>query len=142
MGAMKPAREDRMGTEVEALQAAYAALNRGDIDGIVRAFDPQITWIEPAHLGGSGIYRGLEVVREHFTRARANWAEGSCEPERFVLNGDRILVFLNIHVRLKDEAEWREGRHAAAYTFRNGKAVEMRIIEDEQEALAWVGHPG
>lgn len=44
-------------------------------------------------------------------------------------------MFLSVRVRLKHETEWREGRHAAAYTFQNGKAIEMRIFDDEREAL-------
>lgn len=123
---------------IEALQQLYAALNRGDIEAVLKDFDPEIVWIEPFQPGG-GIYRGLGEIRPHFTQARSNWAEGSCEPERFVAAGDKIVAFLKIHVRLKGETEWREGRHAAAFTFRNGKAVEMRIIEDEQEALEWAG---
>lgn len=123
----------------DALRELYAALNRGDIDTVVKDFDPAIVWIEFPDAPGGGTYRGRDVVRAHFTQARSKWAEGSCEPERFVVAGDKIVAFLKIHVRLQGETEWRQGRHAAAYTFRNGKAVEMRIIEDEQEAMDWVG---
>jgi hypothetical protein len=40
---------------------------------------------------------------------------------------------------LKHETEWREGRHAAVYTFHNGKAIEMRIFDDQREAFEWAG---
>lgn len=123
-----------MSTEI--LRELYAALNRGDIAAVVKDFDPDIVWIEP--FNNPDTYRRRDVVQAHFTQARSNWAEGSCEPERFVVAGDKIVVFLHIHVRLKSETEWREGRHAAAYTFRDGKIVEMRIIEDDQQALKWV----
>jgi len=68
-----------------------------------------------------------------------NLAEGSCEAERFSAAGDKIVVHIRVRVRLKHETDWREGRHAAVYTFRNGKAVEMRIFDDTQEALDWAG---
>ena len=122
----------------DALRELYAALNRGDIEAVVKDFDPEIVWIEFPDSPGGGIYRGRDVVRDHFAQARSKWAEGSCEPERFVVAGDKIVAFLKIHVRLKSETEWRDGRHAAAYTFRNGMAIEMRIIENEREALDWV----
>ena len=32
-----------------------------------------------------------------------------------------------MRVRLKHETEWREGGIADVYTFRNGKAIQMRI---------------
>ena len=125
--------------EIYALRETYAALNRNDIDAVVEPFDPQIAWIEPAAYAGGGTYRGRSAVKEHLSRARGTWAEGTCEPERFVVAGDKIVVLLRVRVRLTHEREWREGRHAAVYTFRDGKATEMRLIDDEREALEWAG---
>jgi hypothetical protein len=42
-------------------------------------------------------------------------------------------------VRLKHEAEWREGRLAGVYTFRNGKVIEMRSFADMGQAFEWAG---
>ena len=80
-----------------------------------------------------------EAVKAHLTWARDTWAEGRCEAERFIDVGDKIVVFIHVRVKLKTETEWREGRHASVYTFRNGLATEMRIFDDEQEALEWAG---
>lgn len=124
-------------TETTALREVYAALNRNDIEAAVKAFDTQIEWIEPPDYGGT--HHGLEAVISHLSQSRNTWAEGSCEPERFVIAGDKIVVFISVHVRLKSETEWRDGRHAAVYTFQNGKAIEMRIFDDTQQALEWAG---
>lgn len=35
--------------------------------------------------------------------------------------------------------EWQEVRLADVYTFRNGKAIQMRAFADRQEAPRWVG---
>ena len=35
-----------LAAEIEALKETYAALNR-NVEAAVRAFDPQIVWIEP-----------------------------------------------------------------------------------------------
>ena len=40
---------------------------------------------------------------------------------------------------LKHEKTWREGDHAADYTFCNGKATEIRIFDDKRQALEWAG---
>lgn len=125
--------------EIEQLRETYAALNRNDIPAAVAPFDPDIDWIEPAHYTGSQSCHGRAAVEAHLVRARATWAEGACEPERFFVSGDKVVVLLKIHVRLKTEAEFRDGRHAAVYTFRNGKAVEMRIFDDTRQALEWAG---
>jgi ketosteroid isomerase-like protein len=128
-----------LAAETEAIRQAYAALNRGDIPGFVASFDPQIERIEPADFPQGGTYRGLAAVTEHVSKARGTWAEGGCEPQRFVVAGDRVIAFVHVHVRLKHETEWREGDTVDIFTFRNGKAIHFRTFFDEREALEWAG---
>lgn len=128
-----------LASETDALRDTYAALNRNDIEAVVKPFDTQIEWIEPAEYTGGGTFHGRAAVKAHLSQARGTWAEGSCEPERFIVAGDKVIVFIYVRVRLKHETEWREGRHAAVYTFRNGKAIEMRIFDDNRQALEWAG---
>jgi uncharacterized protein len=135
MGKLTPS----LAAETEALREAYAALNRNDIPAMVNAFDPQIEWTEPAEYPGGGTYRGHAGVEAHLSQARETWAEGSCEPERFIVAGDKIVVFVYVRVRLKHETEWREGRLADVYTFCNGKAIQMRSFADRRQALEWAG---
>jgi uncharacterized protein len=135
MGELTPS----LAAETEALREFYAALNRNDIPATVNALDPEIEWIEPPEYPKGGTHRGHAAVLEHFTRAREMWAEGRCEPERFIVAGDKIIVFVHVRVRLKHEIEWREGDIADVYTFRNGKAVQMRHFPDRLQALEWAG---
>ena len=106
---------------------------------MIQAFDPQIERIEPAEFPAGGTYHGLAVVQEHFARARNTWTEGSCEPERFIVSGNKIIVFIYVRARLKHEKEWREGHIADVFTFRNGKVIQMRTFGDSQQALEWAG---
>jgi uncharacterized protein len=133
MGELKPS----LAVETEALREAYAALNRNDIPAFVTVFDPQIERIEDFPQGGT--CHGLAAVTAHISKGRGTWAEGSCEPERFIVAGDRIIVFIYVRVRLKTETEWREGRIADVYTFRNGKAIQFRTFADRRQALEWAG---
>ncbi len=128
-----------LAAETSALREAYAALNRNDIPGFVKVLDPQVERIEPAGFPLAGTYHGLAAVTAHVSKGRGTWAEGSCEPERFIVAGDRIIVFISIRVRLKTETLWREGRIADVFTFRNGKAIQFRTFGDEREALEWAG---
>jgi len=125
--------------ETEALREAYAALNRNDIDGFIRDFDPQIERIEFEGSPAAGTYRGLEAVREHVTNGRSTWAEGSCEPERFIVSRDKVVVFCHVRVRLKDQADWLEGRTADVFTFRSGKVIQFRTFAEAQDAIDWAG---
>lgn len=128
-----------LAAETDALKEAYAALNRNDIAAFVTVFDAQIERVEPADFPQGGTYHGLAAVTAHVSKGRGTWAEGSCEPERFIVAGDRVIVFIHVRVRLKTETEWREGRVADVYTFRNGKAIQWRTFGDEQQALDWAG---
>jgi ketosteroid isomerase-like protein len=83
-----------LAAETEALRETYAALNRNDIEATVKASDPRIAWIEPAEYPGGGTYHGHAAVKAHLSRARGTWAEGSCEPERFLVAGDKVIVFI------------------------------------------------
>jgi ketosteroid isomerase-like protein len=135
-----PAAQTNLAAETTALREAYAALNRNDIPGFVEILDPQIERIEPSDFpGGGGPRHGLAAVRAHLSEARQTWAEGGCEPERFIVAGDRVIVFVYVRARLKHEADWREGRIADVYTFRNGKAIEFRTFVDRRQALEWAG---
>lgn len=128
-----------LAAETQALREGYAALNRNDIPAFLKVFDPEVERIEFAELPGGGTYHGLEEVKAHVSQARETWAEGSCEPERFFVAGDRLVVFTYVRVRLKHETEWREGHIADVYTFRNGKAIQFRTFADRRQALEWAG---
>ena len=132
-------RTTSLAADTEALRETYAALNRNDIPATVKALDPEIEWIEPPEYPIGGTHHGHAAVMEHLSQARDTWAEGSCEPERFIVAGDKIIVFAYVRVRLKHEMEWREGGIADVYTFRNGKAIQMRHFPDRPRALEWAG---
>ena len=125
--------------ETEAIKEAYAALNRNDIEGFVKNFDRQIERIEFEGLPTAGTYRGLEAVKEHVANGRSTWAEGGCEPERFIVAGDKVVVLTHVRVRLKGHTDWLEGRTGDVFTFRNGKVIQFRTFADAQQALEWAG---
>lgn len=123
--------------ETRALEEAYEALNRNDIAAFVEILDPQVERIEFAGLPGGGTYNGFAEVKEHISKGRGSWAEGCCKPERFMVIGNRIIVSVDVHVRLKHETEWRKGRVTDVYTFRDGKAIQFCSFLNEQEAIEW-----
>jgi ketosteroid isomerase-like protein len=125
--------------EVEALEHFFAAINRNEMQAITRDFDPQIVRIEPEGFPTAGTYRGIAEVQQHVTKGRSTWAEGTCEPEKFLVNGDKVVVYLHAWVRLKDSNEWVGGRFADGFVFRDGKIVEYLSFGERAEALEWAG---
>ncbi|UWZ85542.1 nuclear transport factor 2 family protein [Occallatibacter riparius] len=124
---------------IAQLRAAYAAFNRGDIDSAVRFLDPRIEWIEPAEFPGGGTYLGLEGAKQYLTQSRAGAAQVISEPEQFITSKDRIVVFVHARVLPKGSSTWSEARLADVYTFRDGRATNMRAFAKREDALRWAG---
>lgn len=128
-----------MNNEIEVVKQFFAALNRNDMQGITKNFDPQIVRIEPEGFPTTGTYRGIAEVQEHVTKGRGTWAEGTCEPERFLSNMDKVIVYLHVWVRLKDSPDWIDGHIADGFAFRDGKITQYLSFGEWQDALNWAG---
>lgn len=109
------------------------------MDAITRDFYPMIVRIEPEGFPTAGTYRGIAKVQEHVRKGRGTWAEGTCEPERFLVNGDKVVVYLHAWERLRGETEWMGGRFADGFVFRSGKIKEYLSFGERQEAFRWAG---
>jgi ketosteroid isomerase-like protein len=131
-----------MHAEVEVLKYFFAAVKRNDMQAMTRDVDPQIVRVEPEGFPTAGTCRGIAEVREHVATGRGTWAEGSCDPEKFLVNGDKIVVYLHAWVRLKDATEWTGGRFADGFVFRNGKIAEYLSFAERAQALEWAGMEG
>jgi len=125
--------------QTEALEHFFAAVNRNDMQAITRDFDPQIVRMEPEGFETAGQYRGIEEVREHVSKGRGTWAEGSCDPEEFLEAGDKVVVYLHAWVRMKDATEWMGGRFADGFVFRDGRIIEYVTFWERADALKWAG---
>jgi ketosteroid isomerase-like protein len=128
-----------MSNAIEALERFFAAINRNDMQAITRDFDPEIVRIEPEGFPTAGTYRGIAQVQAHVAKGRGTWAEGTCDPERYLENGDKVVVYLHARVRMKGSTEWTGGRFADGFVFRDGKIVEYISFGERPEALRWAG---
>lgn len=128
-----------MNSEIETLEQFFAAINRNDMQAITKDFDPEIVRIEPEGFPTAGTYRGIAEVQEHVTKGRGSWAEGTCKLEKFLVNGDKIVVYLHAWVRMKDSTKWVGGRFADGFVFRNGKIIRYLSFAERAEALEWAG---
>jgi len=128
-----------MRTETEILEQFFAAINRFDKQAMTKDFDLQIVRIEPDGFSTAGTYRGIAEVQENITKGRGTWAEGTCQPEKFLINGDKVVVYLHAWIRLKGSTEWSGGRFADGFVFRNGKITEYRTFWERADPLRWAG---
>ncbi len=128
-----------MSVATETLERFFAAINRNDLQAITQYFDPQILRIEPEGLATAGTYRGIKEVQEQVAKGRGTWAEGTCTPETFLENGDKVVVYLHAWVRLKRSTEWSGGRFADGFVLRDGRIIEYHSFWERAQALEWAG---
>lgn len=128
-----------MSTGIETLEAFFAAINRNDMPAMAEHLDPGIVRIEPEGFPTAGTYRGIDEVQAHVASGRDTWAEGSCDPEKFLVNGDRVVVYLHARVRLKGATEWSGGRFADGFVLHDGRITQYLSFGDRADALRWAG---
>lgn len=131
-----------MSAETESLEQFFAAINRNDMQAVARHFDREVVRIEPESFPTAGTYRGIAEVQAHVAKGRGTWAEGTCEPEKFLVNGEKVVAYLHARVRLKGSTDWIDGRFADGFVFRNGKIIQYRSFAERAEALEWAGIEG
>jgi ketosteroid isomerase-like protein len=102
-------------------------------------FAARVIRVEPDGVSTTGIYQGVDAVREHVRKGRGTWAEGRCDPERYLVHEDKVVVYLHARVRLASNDEWIDGRFADGFVLEDGKIVEYRTFRERKEALAWAG---
>jgi ketosteroid isomerase-like protein len=128
-----------MSADTHVLEQFFDAVNRNDVQAIGKDFDPEIVRVEPAGFPTSGTYRGKAEVQAQIASGRGTWAEGTCEPERYIVNGDRVVVYLHVRVRLKDASEWIDARFADGFVLRDGRIVQHLSFAERRDALEWAG---
>lgn len=128
-----------MNKAILAIRAAYAAFNRGDFNAAVASLDPKIEWTEPAQFPGGGTYHGRDAVKGYLKQSRSGWTKGSSRPERIVVAGNRIIVFVFARFIAKGTNEWHETKLADVYTICGGRIVQMNAFADREQALRWSG---
>ena len=128
-----------MSARTEVLEQFFAAINRNDMQVATRDFDPAIVRIEPEGFPTAGTYRGIPEVREHLTKGRGTWAEGTCEPDKFLESGDKVVVYVHVLVRLKGSNDWIDARFADGFVFRNDTISQYITFATRAAALKWAG---
>lgn len=123
--------------EITTIKQIYAALNSFDIEGFLAFMDDDIVRVETEEFPTPGTYRGLEEIKAHVIKGRSTWAEGGCDPQKFSVVNNRIVVLVHVLVRLKDKTEWIDGHIADVFTFKNTKVIEMRSFINADSAIKW-----
>jgi ketosteroid isomerase-like protein len=114
-------------SSVDAVRGLYEAFGRADIAAILAALDENIDWSSPENLPHGGNFRGRDGVGRFFQGIGENWEELKVDVEEVVSEGERVVVLLRAHGRLRANAEETGYTAAHAWTLRDGTPT--RFVE-------------
>ena len=125
--------------DIDTLRYAYKAINRGDWDSAFRAAHPDFELKAPDRMMRAGTYRGSVAARQFFEDLLEAFEEVVVRPEKFFESGERIVVFVSLRSRPSGSSAVMEIQIGHIWTMRDGKAVQLEIFPEREEALEAVG---
>jgi ketosteroid isomerase-like protein len=133
--------EDAMSTEknVQTVKDFFAAIGRGDREGLLALVAEDIEWIIPGEDWPlAGTHRGHAGLADLLQTASKS-IETFTEPREFVAQGDRVLVVGFAKGKIKATNKTFEDDWIFAITVRDGRLTNIREYIDTQ-ALARAAH--
>jgi len=130
-----------MSTEknVQTVKDFFAAIGRGDKEGLLALIAEDIEWIIPGEDWPlAGTHRGHAGLADLLQTASKSIAT-STEPREFVAQGDRVLVVGFAKGKIKATNKTFEDHFVFAITVRDGKLTNIREYIDTQ-ALPRAAH--
>jgi ketosteroid isomerase-like protein len=127
-----------MSTEknVQAVKEFFAAIGRGDKEGLLALVAEDIEWIIPGvDWPLAGTHRGREGVAHAFQKAAAEVPFSYPAPPEYVAQGDRVLVIGFAKGKITATNRTFEDNFVFDITMRDGKLKKIREYIDTQ-ALA------
>ena len=124
---------------IELLRRGYTAWNSGDLDELVSLCHHDIT-IHPmiGAVVAAGEYHGRDGARRLFEDSRKPWHEFRIDAENFVEAGDKVIIFVHVRIRSKEDTFTIDGHVAHVAEFRDGLVVALEGFRDHDQALASV----
>jgi ketosteroid isomerase-like protein len=121
---------------VQIVKDAFAAIGRGDMQGLLALSAEDIEWIIPGEDWPlAGTRRGHAGLADLFQTQSESMETTFMEPREFVAQGDRVFVVGFARGRVKATNKTWEDDWVFAITVRNGKLTSIREYIDTQ-ALA------
>jgi ketosteroid isomerase-like protein len=122
---------------VEIVRRGYKAFEEGGVEGILEFLDPGIEWhMSAVFTHTPRVFWGHDGVREVF-RFSEQWIDGlGADPHEFIDAGDRVIVPVRMHGRLRDGGEPVAYELVQVWLGRNGKAVRLVTYPDREAAIA------
>ena len=118
-------------TNTERVQDLYDSFAKGDFEAIRDIMDSDVELHEPKGIAGGGTHHGFdEIVENVFSRIGTEWEDVSVVPERYVEDGDTVVVLLTWSGTSSKTGKSVEYPNAHVFDFEYGMIVQWRSYAD------------
>jgi ketosteroid isomerase-like protein len=126
--------------DFEVIRRSWGAASRGDEEGMLREFHPEIEAVPFGAAMEGKSYRGPdEVLGWWREEIRANWETFQVFPEEFRRVGEKILVTGYWHARGKESGVGLDVPATWVVEVRDGKIAYWQTYTDHSQALRDIG---
>jgi ketosteroid isomerase-like protein len=126
---------------VEIVQRMYETFHRGDFDGALAYFDPEVE-VDASMRVDEGIGHGRDAVYAMVARWLGAWDEWREEIEEMRDLDSHVLVVSKQRGRAKGSGIEVETRYAVLYEIHGDKITRLAIYSEPAEALEAAGLSG
>lgn len=119
-------------TDGEIIKGLYAAFAKGDVPGVLGAFDENIEWTEAEGFMYGGTYEGPNgVLSGVFMRLATEWEGFAAVPNKIVDGGDgNVVAFGTYSGKYLKTGKSMAVPFAHEWEMRNGKIVKFNQYTD------------
>ena len=121
--------------DVEIVQRAHDALNRGDMDALVGLCDAGFRLDMSDRIFNPAVYEGHEGIRRFYSEVRDVWASYVWQPEEIIEAGENIVALLRSTGRGRGSGVEVERDTAMLWSLSGGRAVAVRFFREQDKAL-------
>ena len=125
-------------SNIQAVQAVFAAFSRGDMKGAMEMMSEEVDWwnFGPEAMGYTKPRKGRAAVASFFKEVDELFDHEKFEPREFVAQGDKVVVAGSEFVRAKKTGKSLTNQWCMIFTFGDEKIVRWRCYEDTGAVMA------
>ena len=121
---------------IERIKAGFAAHNRGDMDALVKIYDPEVVF-ETLLLG---THHGNEAIRLIYEENRKTLSGYDVVPVELIDVGDKVVAVAQVvGTGTASQIAVDGDRFAFVFTFRGERIVREQAFRNKEEALEAAG---
>jgi uncharacterized protein len=125
-------------SNVQVVQEAYAAFNRGDIEGILDRCADDVDWrtYGPETIRETKPRHGKQEVQQFFGEVNADWDFTSFEPQQYIAQGDNVICLGRYAGTSKATGRAFACEFAMHFVLQDDKVTRFREYTDTANMLA------